>query len=359
MTTRDNRGLDITRDLNKITTPGEGLDAETSLGQTIISIDTAELGSAAPDPAADYLPFYDLSAGAHKRILPQNLPAAAGSAEGCVVSTFTADGTWVKPSGASGVYVIVIAGGGGGGGGGYRTTSYYQSGAGGGGGGITWAWLAASDLPDTVEVTVGAGGTGGTSTSTGNTAGGNGGAGGFSAFGKIKATGGGGGQGGRVDETQANGGSGGGGLYSGITASATDDDTNVTQQSDGDVNCGAGGSAGGREVSTLRTGSRGSHVNGYPLTAAGGGTIGTSTLTGTGGDGGAGASQPAGTPLPGAGGGPGGAGGNGGGFRGGDGGAGGLYGAGGGGGGCLAISGDRSGAGGAGAQGIVVVYTFL
>jgi len=361
MTTRDNRGLDITRDLNKATVPGEGLDAETALGQTTISIDTTELGSAAIDPAADFLPFYDTSAGIHKRILPQNLPAAAGAAEGCVVSVFTSDGTWVKPSGASGVYVQVIGGGGGGGGGSFRTAAPYQSGTGGGGGGITWGWLSAADLPDTVEVTVGAGGAGGLgpTVAAAGGAGGNGTAGGYSAFGKIRANGGNAGQGGVASEGPTPGASGGGGLYSGISSASTDDDTAQTVVTDGDVNCGAGGGGGTAEGVTIRPSGRGSHVNGYPLTAAGGGAAGTDATGANGGDGGAGASQPAGSPLPGCGGGGGGTA-SGSGFRAGDGGAGGLYGGGGGGGGAYrATGGTRAGNGGAGGQGIVVVIAFL
>lgn len=84
--------------------------------------------------------------------------------------------TWIKPANAKTVRVIII-GGGGGGGGGFGNLGGYNaiSGAGGGGGGRVEMILSASSLPDTVSITVGAGGTGGApSTNGGSNAGANG-----------------------------------------------------------------------------------------------------------------------------------------------------------------------------------------
>jgi len=73
---------------------------------------------------------------------------------------FTADGTWVKPSGITTVYMEVIGAGGGGArgtGGGGAT----RSGSGGGGGGALVSGVYnASNLASSLVVTIGAGGTG-------------------------------------------------------------------------------------------------------------------------------------------------------------------------------------------------------
>lgn len=70
--------------------------------------------------------------------------------------------TWIKPTDAKTVRVIII-GGGGGGGGGFGSLGGYNAiaGSGGGGGGRVEFILAASSLPSTVSITVGAGGAGG------------------------------------------------------------------------------------------------------------------------------------------------------------------------------------------------------
>lgn len=66
---------------------------------------------------------------------------------------FTASGTWTAPVNATWVYVEAIGGGGGGG----RGTSI---GAGGGGGGFNASLFRASDVGNSVTVTIGAGGAG-------------------------------------------------------------------------------------------------------------------------------------------------------------------------------------------------------
>jgi len=97
------------------------------------------------------------------------------------VQTFTSNGTWTKPNGAKMVYVLCIGAGGSGGAGrnGVGTGSNGWGGSGGGGGAITFKWFAASDLPNTVSIVVGAGGTAVASSSTNGNPGGN------SSFGAV------------------------------------------------------------------------------------------------------------------------------------------------------------------------------
>lgn len=114
--------------------------------------------------------------------------------------TFTASGTWTRPS--SGQIVVVIAGGGGGGGARQATAS--SPAAGGGAGAFISKLFVRSELASTVAVTVGAGGAGRTSTNGAGTPGGQ------SSFGSLVTA-----QGG------TGGGAGGAGDVAGLGTTAT------------------------------------------------------------------------------------------------------------------------------------------
>lgn len=140
------------------------------------------------------------------------------------IQTFTAGGTWTKPTSFVPKVVIVemIGAGGGGGAGASLATAVVAKGGGGGGGG---AWVrgvfAASDLPSTVAVGIGTGGTAGVRGAAG-AAGGAGGVGGNTTFGSyLTAYGGGGGAGGAISAAVTGGGGGGGAGGAGGTGSTS------------------------------------------------------------------------------------------------------------------------------------------
>lgn len=165
---RDKKGNDVTLDVNKPIIEGSGIDVVDIGGTSVVSVSTASLTEELSiDTAADFVVTYDVSAGQHKKVKFQNLPAT--STDVATIEVFTASGgsppgihTWTKPLGAVAVDVTCI-GGGGGGGAGRKQASGTTRGGGGGGG-----WPG------------GGGGGGGSATYTSGslTAAGNGGAGG-------------------------------------------------------------------------------------------------------------------------------------------------------------------------------------
>lgn len=281
--------------------------------------------------------------------------------ESVIITEFTANGTWTKPSGLKRVLVCCVGAGGGGGSGrcdGGGTNRF--GGGGGGGGAVVWRNLAASDLTATVAVTIGTGGPGGAGVSTVATNGNAGTTGGDTSFGGfVIAKGGGGGAGG----TGTTGATGTGGLGLGSTPAGgpyalsgagggngqSSNGTSGSSGFGGTLACAAGGGGGGiNNTNTNATAggqgggvyTNGAFVSGPTSGASPNGAANQSnfllfnpTLTsgkglGTGGAGGFPISTAAGN--------------------------GGLYGAGGGG-GYASVTGLTSGAGGAGAAGLCLV----
>jgi len=300
------------------------------------------------------------------------------------VQTYSASGTWTKPSTATFVLVRLYAGGGGGGSGRRGASGSTRCGGGGGGGGAyAERFYLASALSSTESVSIGAGGTGGAAITADGTDGNAGSQGGNSTFSSganlLTAFGGAGGRGG----TNSSGGGGGGGgvLSAGSTTTGGEPRNGATsagsqQFGGGDASTtnldgqpsAMGGGAGGASYSagaSSASGAGGASFQGGPGGGGGGsidsgnaakagGAGGTSSgVSGSGGAGGAatGANGTAGTGRQGGGGGGSGA------TTGGAGGAGGSRGAGGGG-GAASVNGNNSGAGGNGAAGYCEVISW-
>ncbi len=182
-----------------------------------------------------------------------------------IFSTVGAD-TWEKPPGARVIRVQVQAGGGAGGG--VVTTAAGEACAGGGGAGGAYAesWFAATEVADSVTVTVGSGGTGGTGT---------GGSGTTSSFGS---------------QVTGSGGPGGGSTGTATSNAGISGATSASQTMTGDIQiAGQGGGAGMRvpgAVSMAGMGGASQLGNGGRGCAAAGAQVAGAPGTGYGGGGG-------------------------------------------------------------------------
>ena len=303
--------------------------------------------------------------------------------------------TWTKPPGCNFVRIFALGPGGGGGSGANDASGLSKGGCGGGGGALLWAQFLASDLPDSVTVTVPGCSPGGVGQTTANSNGfpGTSATSSYTAFGNfVSASGGDGGAAGNTAASLTYGALGGlistcrpvtilayGGCPGGFTSNIGIG-SNALYQGAGGTGVfnpsrgtggtqagftsggGAGGGAGGGRngSSVAQSAGSGSGGNQYGVVKAGS-TPGTPTTSPNGangqhnyingylqiatgslielyapGQGGAGGAYPDGL-----------------------GGHGGLYGAGGGGGGAGSTTGTPSGAGGSGSAGLCVVIEYL
>ena len=147
-----------------------------------------------------------------------------GAARPTNIQTFSANDTWYVPTSFTPTVVMVRiwgAGGGGGGGASLATAVVAKGGGGGGGGCFVERIFRASDLTNSISVTIGAGGSAGSGAAAGGS-GGAGGIGGNSTFGAyLTAYGGGGGAGGGNSAVATGGGGGGGGHGAGSSGSTS------------------------------------------------------------------------------------------------------------------------------------------
>lgn len=202
------------------------------------------------------------------------------------VQTFTSDGTWTKPTGATSTSrVFVELWGGGGSGGAASSAGSGPQAGGGGGGGYMSGWFAAGDLGATEAVVVGAGGTAITRAPTGGT---DGNAGESSTFDILTAYGGGGG-GGSLAASACVGGGGAGSLAAGATAGNGGSPGSPISGNGGTTSTGGDGHLSGGGASGVNDSNGGNAVYGGGGGAggsgdSGGGTGGTSIYGGAGGD---------------------------------------------------------------------------
>jgi len=209
--------------------------------------------------------------------------------------TFSSNGTWVKPTWAQFVKVVLVGGGGGGGGGKGATAAAIEGGGGGGGGG---AWCVfqylASDLTATAVVTI--------STGAGTAAGGNAGNGAAgntasptkfagSTISTFTCYGGGGGIAGQA--SNGTGGSGGGTAGPGLTGATSAINGGNPAQTSNEIGMGGGGAGATTGAAGLGAEWGGASGGGEAGTAGGAGLAGGSAQYGAGGGGGGGSCQAA------------------------------------------------------------------
>jgi len=202
------------------------------------------------------------------------------------ILTFTANGTWRRPSGLKAVAVFCVGGGGGGGGGlailpigGVPASSF--GGGGGGGGGFSYSYFNVNTMPAQVSITVGAGGAGGDGaiSTTPPTDGASGGTSSFGSF--MVAKGGGGGLKGDLGTLKGLGATIPGVLYEG--GDGTEPGVDAPNLCQGAPGGGGGGTAYWNGIATVtgQTGGDGG-AGAWRTTSAtgGGGTGGTPGLDG-------------------------------------------------------------------------------
>jgi hypothetical protein len=279
---------------------------------------------------------------------------SSGSATPTNVQTFTASGTWTKPSGAKFIEICLI-GGGGGGASGRKSAAGTAAAGGGSGSGANYLFRGynADIIGATVTITVGAAGTGGAAVSAISQNGNPGTAGGTSSFGSFLFASGGGGATIASQLSSPGGVAGTYGLF--IGSSGTLGANQAGTSGSNSTSCTGGGSGGGinSSATAFNGGNGGVTLSSYsgsssfglgtvannPATAGNGLSLQDSCTPG-GGGGGGGASTTTGQNAS-------------------TGGNGGLYGGGGGGGGAALDTAGNSGAGGNGGPGIIIVTTYF